>query len=531
MTSDMKRYTGLALASFLTLFIDSWVFAQEDVTLQLRWYHQFQFAGYYMAKEKGFYQEEGLNVSIQAAIPGSTNVTESVTQGLSDFGVSNSSIIIDYFEGKPLVALAAINQTSPLVWITLKSSNIRIVQDLPGHTLMSLPQPAHSELLALLKQEGIPLDKVNVVPSSFNIEDLINGKVDAFYGYISNEPYSLTQKGVDFHLIKPREYGINFYSDVLFTHKNLAYTDPEKVQRFLRASLKGWQYAMDNTEEAVDIIHSKYAPNKTREHLLYEANALKETIMPELVQIGHMNPGRWEFIAQNYKNLGVIQTDKPIETFIFNPMPKSNYRLIAITIAVFSSLLLLAGFIILRFQKLSQALQKSNAELASIAISDPLTGIMNRRGFVENAERLISLSKRDGKTACLMILDIDHFKKINDQYGHKVGDFCLIEFSEIIQSCCRLHDLVARIGGEEFIILLDNCSATMAREKASYIIKRIREYKFQPNGVDQAIQLTVSIGIAELDQTLHQAWQCADEALYTVKNSGRNGIQIYMPAN
>ncbi|MDX1464041.1 MAG: GGDEF domain-containing protein, partial [Marinirhabdus sp.] len=166
---------------------------------------------------------------------------------------------------------------------------------------------------------------------------------------------------------------------------------------------------------------------------------------------------------------------------------------------------------------------------ASIAISDPLTGIMNRRGFIENAERLISLSKRSGKTACLMILDIDHFKTINDRYGHKVGDFCLIEFSEIIQSCCRLHDLVARIGGEEFIILLDNCSSDMAREKANYLIKRIREYKFQPNGVDQAIQLTVSVGIAELEQSLQHAWQCADEALYSVKNSGRNGVQIYLP--
>jgi len=524
----MIRQTKLVTASLIVIFFNSSALALEDVRLQLRWYHQFQFAGYYMAKEKGFYQEEGLNVHIQQATPGRTNVIESVTQGDADFGVSNSSVIVEYFEGQPVIALAAINQTSPLVWITLKSSNIRIVQDLPGHTLMTLPEPAHSELLALLHQEGIPFESINIVPSSFDINDLISGKVDAFYGYISNEPYALKQLGIQYHLIKPREYGINFYSDVLFTHQKLAKMQPEKVERFLRASLKGWEFAMDNIDESVNIIHSKYAPNKSIDHLKYEANALSKTIMHELVQIGHMNPGRWDFIAKTYQYLGVTKANKPLENFLFSPKTHNNYQLIFITIIISGSLLLLAGYIIFRFKRLSVALQKSNAELASIAISDPLTGVMNRRGFIDNADRLISLSQREGKPICFMILDIDHFKNINDQFGHKIGDFCLIEFCEIIQSCCRLHDLVARVGGEEFVILLGNCSADLAEEKAQYLLKRIQEHSFKPNGLDHSINLTVSIGIAEFSQSLQHTWQCADEALYSVKNSGRNNLKVYM---
>ena len=156
---------------------------------------------------------------------------------------------------------------------------------------------------------------------------------------------------------------------------------------------------------------------------------------------------------------------------------------------------------------------------------------MNRRGFIENAERMISLENRQKNKICLLLLDIDFFKRINDKYGHHVGDFCLIEFTEIIQSCCRMHDLVARVGGEEFIILLSDCDTSQARDKANYIVQRVREHNFKPNGIENTINITVSIGVTEIKSNLRIAWQQADEALYAVKNSGRNGLQIYLPTS
>jgi diguanylate cyclase (GGDEF)-like protein len=503
--------------------------ASDEVDLQLRWYNQFQFAGYYMALEKGFYKDQNIQVNIKPGGKGAPNSVTEVIQGNAHFGISNSSVIINFIQGDPVVALAAISQVSPLVWITLKSNNIRIVQDFPGRTLMTLPKPANAELLALLKQESIPIDSVNIKPTSFNIEDLISGKIDAYNGYISNEPYLLKQRNIDFHLIKPRDYGINFYSDVLITHKEIAKHNPGLVKRFKQASLQGWQYALNNIEESVDIIAKKYAPNKSKEHLLYEANLVRKAVLPDLVQTGHMNPGRWQHIASLYQELGMVDGDTNIQGFLFKHTEKFNYSFIIIIIAICFFVLAIFSVIIYHFRKLSLALKLSNQELASLAISDPLTGIMNRRGFIENAERLISLEDRQKKKICLMILDIDFFKKINDKYGHQVGDFCLIEFTEIIQSCCRMHDLVARIGGEEFIILLGDCNTDQAREKASYIIQRVREHLFKPNGIDNKISLTVSIGVAEVKSVLTLAWQQADEALYAVKNSGRDGLQIYMP--
>lgn len=523
------RLTVLSLVSLLSYA--SIAQATDEVTLQLRWYHQFQFAGYYMANEKGFYEQQDIKVQFRPGGKNIENPTNAVLDHSAQFAVTNSSAIINYMKGDPIVAIAAISQTSPLVWITLASSNIRIVQDLPGHTLMAQPKPANAELSALLKQEGIPLDSINLIPSSLDINDLITGKVDAYNGYISNEPFYLKQEGIDFHLIKPRDYGINFYSDVLITHKELVDNNPDLVKRFKQASLQGWQYALDHPDESIEIIAKKYAPNKSKAHLRYEAIKIRDSILPDLVQIGHMNPGRWKHIADIYRQLDMTTGPSNIQGFIFNYEEPRNYTAIILIIVICLVLLFIFSLIIYHFRKLSQALKVSNQELASLAISDPLTGVMNRRGFTENAERLISLETRQNKSTCLMILDIDFFKKINDKYGHHVGDFCLIEFTEIIQSCCRLHDLVARIGGEEFVILLGDCTIDQAREKASYIIKRVKEHPFKPNGINETINLTVSIGICNVVSSLSLAWQQADEALYSVKNSGRNGLQIYMPMN
>ena len=514
----------------LLLLPFSIVHALDKVTLQLRWYDQFQFAGYYMAKEKGFYEQNGIKVKIKPGGKDALNVVQALIQNKAQFAVSNSAVVINYMEGEPIMAIAAIGQTSPIVWITLASKKIRIPQDLPGHTLMSFPRPANAELSALLNQEGIPPDSIKIIPTSFDINDLINGKVDAYNGYSSNEPFYLKQQNIDFHLIKPRDYGINFYSDVLITQKNIANNNPDLVKRFKNASLQGWQYAMDNVDESVEIISKKYAQNKSKEHLIYEAEKIRESILPELVEIGHMNPGRWQHIAKIYKDLAMTNSSKDIKDFIFTDKQPKDYTYLILITTISAIALGIFAFTAYHFRRISLALKASNQELACLAISDPLTGIMNRRGFIENAERLLSLEQREKKTACLMILDIDFFKKINDKHGHQVGDFCLIEFTEIVQSCCRLHDLVARIGGEEFVILLGDCDTEQAREKASYIIKRIRKHNFKPNGVTTPIHITVSIGLTEVKGNLMQAWQQADEALYTVKNSGRDGLQIFMPA-
>ena len=159
--------------------------ALDAVTLQLKWSHAFQFAGYYAAKEKGYYREAGLDVAIQEASPGDDPL-KIVLGGKAQYGVGNSSLLLARNSGQPVVVLAAIFQHSPVVLITRRQGPVQAIHDLAGKRLMIEPQS--DELLAYLKQEGIPLASIVQIEHSFKPQDLIDGKVDAISAYVTNEP-------------------------------------------------------------------------------------------------------------------------------------------------------------------------------------------------------------------------------------------------------------------------------------------------------------------------------------------------------
>ncbi len=318
----------------------------EKVRLQLRWYNQFQFAGYYMAKEKGFYSAQGLDVEIIPGGPEALPAMESVLDGHAEYSITNTGIIKKRCEGVPLVALASVFQTSPMAWLVTKESGIKTLHDLSGkNCMMIFPYYESIELVSMLYREGIDTSKFNLVPTSFNVNDLIEGKIDAYNAYTTNEPYYLEQKNIEYRMIHPEEYGANFYSDILFTSEQEIKKHPQRTKAFLEASLQGWKYALENKEEAIQIIHKKYASNKTLEHLRWEAERIEQVIHPELVEIGHMNMGRWEFIASLYKDLGIIDEVKNLDGFMYDPNYNPNERYIRIALKILGIISLVLLFI------------------------------------------------------------------------------------------------------------------------------------------------------------------------------------------
>ncbi len=280
------------------------VAAEEKVSLQLRWKHQFQFAGYYMAKKKGFYRERGLEVDIREIAPG-VNPVEAVCSGAADFGIGDSGILVDRIEGKPIVVMACVYQHSPLAFLVKKSSKIESVKDLAGKRVMLLPGNQSFSLIALLRQEGV-LDRIRRENSSFRVSDLIEDRVDAYNAYLSNEPYYLEIQNIPRNVIRPQDYDIDFYGDTLFTTARLHRLRPELALDFRDASMDGWRYALDHVEETIDCILADYGSTKERSQLRFEANVVREMIMPNLVDLGHINPRRWEHIAQHLQKIGVI---------------------------------------------------------------------------------------------------------------------------------------------------------------------------------------------------------------------------------
>ena len=294
--------------------------ALEIVKLQLRWKHQFQFAGYYAALEKGFYREAGLDVRLREGEPGKEPIDE-VLAGRAEYCTANSEALQARLQGKPLVALAAIFQHSPLVLLALADSGIRTPHDLVGRRVMLARGRHDTEFLAMFLREGIRPENLDIVFSTARIDDLIAGRIDAINAYLSNEPFLFRQLGVDVVAINPGNYGIDYYGDVLVTSEAEIEANPERARAMREASLKGWRYAMDHPDEIIDLLLGTYRVPKSREHLEFEARAVRSLILPDLVEIGHMNPGRWRGVAEVLKTSGMVDGDARLEGFIYDPEP------------------------------------------------------------------------------------------------------------------------------------------------------------------------------------------------------------------
>ena len=289
----------------------------EKVSLQLKWLHSFQFAGYYAAKEKGYYADEKLDVTIHERIPGVNNI-EQVLKGESQYGVADTGLLEQRLSGKPVVALAAIFQHSPLVYLTLKESGIVSPYELKGKRVME-DFYDNAPLLAMLYEAGISTNQYKHLQNSFNPEDLINGKTDAMVGYLTDQVDYFKKKGIEINVIDPRSYGVDFLSDNLFTTEQEIKKHPDRVQRFLRASLKGWDYALKHPDELIQIILSKYNPVKrlTAEHLAFEAQETHKMILPETVAIGHIDIKRFQRIADTYLQMGMVNSVEHLDGFIY----------------------------------------------------------------------------------------------------------------------------------------------------------------------------------------------------------------------
>ncbi|MGV3719344.1 MAG: diguanylate cyclase [Actinomycetota bacterium] len=629
----------------------------ERVTLQLKWKHQFQFAGYYAAVERGYYREAGLDVRILEA-PASGEPSDVVLQGKAEYGIGSSDLVLLRTQGQPVVALAAIYQHSPLVLLALKQSGIEHVHDLADKAVSIEPHAA--ELLAYLQQEDLPAERVKRVPHEFNVTPLRRGKVAAISAYSTDEPFLLREAGLEYVTLNPRAGGIDFYGDTLYTTENEIREHPQRTRAFLDASLRGWKYALEHPDRMVTVIRSKISRRHSREHLAFEAKQMRRLIMPDVVEIGYLNPGRWEHILETYAQLGMAPANASLKGFLYerNPKPdltwvyaslgaalavlagvsglavryyrlhgrahrevsvrqetekhlrtlESRYRVLAehgpfpIVITrlgdgairyvnpmaarvfeltreqavglsitafylhvadrhAFVSALESEGFLrnhelelrsasghvfwaalsatIIHFEGEPAAFvalmdiserKALETQLEKLATTDDLTGLRNRRSFNLVGEEQLKRARVERQPVSLLLLDIDRFKLINDTHGHDVGDFALRQLASVLGTVTRDGDLTARVGGEEFAILLPNTSLGQALALAERLCQQVGSQDIE--GVTR-FQLTVSVGVAGLDDDIANVTELlrrADTALYLAKERGRNRVEVYPPS-
>ena len=297
---------GLILVASLVLAASHPAFALDAASLQLKWKHQFQFAGYYQALEQGFYRDAGLDVTIREGGPG-IDVSEAVAGGKADFGVCSASVLRDWGMGRRLVVLAAIFQRSAAVILVARRADISSVAELRGRTLMDTP--GSDEIAAMLKREGIDYQSMLRVPHDGNPRDLLTGRADAMVAYSTNEPFVLEQLGAAYRTFAPSASGIDFYGDSLCASEAEVNANPDRVAAFRAASVKGWAYALANREATVDLILQKYSATKSREALLFEAEQTAALVGRDPNRIGEQDPARWQRIADVYRQLGLLADD------------------------------------------------------------------------------------------------------------------------------------------------------------------------------------------------------------------------------
>lgn len=506
----------------------------EVVHMQLRWHHQFQFAGYYAALEKGFYREAGLDVRIHAGAPGRTPVGE-VLAGRAQYGEANSELLYRRLKGAPVVALAAIFQHSPSILLARRDGGIETPNDLIGKRVMLLGDVTDADFQAMLKNEGIPISSLVIQPSSYQIDDLIEGRTDAFNAYLTNEPYYLQQRGVPYTIIDPRRYGIDFYSDVLFTTEQELRDHPDRVAAFRAATLRGWRYAMENPNEIISLLLSKYQVEKTRDHLEYEASTMHGLIMPELIEIGHMNPGRWQHMADVFVDVGMIQPGYDLSGFLYQPDPsaelvrwKRTAFIGTIVIAVLGLLMTLFIWLNRRLRQEMKSRQQAEARIRELAYYDSLTGLPNRNLFYDRLRQAINHAERADDGLALCFIDLDGFKTINDNHGHMAGDDLLRQLAARLRDTVRASDTVARFGGDEFVVLLEGAGNGQDAKHLTQVLYDSIRKPYTLDGTTVLISASIGITLYPKDeQNIRDLLHAADAAMYRGKQTGKDCVVMY----
>lgn len=228
--------------------------------------------------------------------------------------------------------------------------------------------------------------------------------------------------------------------------------------------------------------------------------------------------------AQQYVKTDVIEMNWTGRNFDYSKrLAEESARSLTIFLIIMFIVLIATVFILMRNVKLTK-------QLKEMAHNDPLTGIYNRRFFMELASFQMARSTRTNIESFIIIYDLDHFKAVNDTYGHLAGDKVLIETSQRVKNAIRPYDVLGRYGGEEFIILMTDIKETN-KDNAMHAIDRIRQEICKApvvfEGIDISVSASFGMAYAAPFNDLATAVKYADEALYSAKESGRNRVAFY----
>lgn len=300
------------------LFQAAYASPLRPVRVQFNWAHQFEYAGFYMALEKGFYREAGLAVSLYSLKERGHSPLQALAQQEVEFIVSNTPAMVEALNGAPWVMVANYFKRSALVWLV--QPDIATPSALQGLPVSITPgKQAGSVLTALLNIYGVQPQWRQMAPNEM-LPAFERGELAAMPAYMSNEPVRLTLKNRPYRLIEPWRFGLEGLGDSVFTHRAFAQQHPEVVAAFVQATNRGWEYALTHPDEAVALILDKYnEQQKSPEALKMEAGLTSMMIMPGLYPLGSMPEPLLRRVGETLLVSGQVESLKGLSALRWQP--------------------------------------------------------------------------------------------------------------------------------------------------------------------------------------------------------------------
>jgi len=268
--------------------------ASDKVSLQLNWFHEAEFVGYYVAETKGFYKDQNLEVTILEGGPGSP-ARDQVLNGAATFAITSFAEQRDMVTSQqPAVAVMAVFQIPPLVIFSLADSDIGEPADLQGRRVGTTTQYWKNVLRQTLSAAGVDpttVTEVDVKPD--NMQMLYDGTVDAWLGYAQDEPIKAQMAGYSVTNIFPADFGIGGYEGLVIAHQGTVDKDPAMVKRFVEACFEGWRYALEHPDEAAEIL-TTWAPENGLEFQKLAVRAVAPLVDTPQVPVGWIDAAHWQ---------------------------------------------------------------------------------------------------------------------------------------------------------------------------------------------------------------------------------------------
>jgi ABC-type nitrate/sulfonate/bicarbonate transport system substrate-binding protein len=294
----MQGFPGRTLSFLLVLLLLGC--GESDtptaITLKLSWKHGVDFLGFYAAQSQGYYADENLNVTIEPlSDPAETNsVFERVAAGEFDFSAFGLSLVKAQARGVPVTAIANINKFSPGTFFARADTGIVTPADLAGRRVVVKGETWRGILEQVLAREGLSLADVDAVPGGFDMAPFLEGKVEVWAGFINDEVVRARQQGLKLVTLPLHEYGYRTVALSIFTGQKALAADPDRAESFLRASLRGWAWALDHPTEAVDSMLALFPEMAAeRDFHLASFNATIPLIRPPGTRLGEIDCESW----------------------------------------------------------------------------------------------------------------------------------------------------------------------------------------------------------------------------------------------